>query len=689
MSPEQARGQPVDKRTDIWAYGCVLFEMCAHQPPFAGATVSDAVTAVVEREPAWDLLRAGTPPNLVRLLRRCLTKDPKLRLRDIGEARIALEQDSEIAIVTPRSAGSRVAVIAAILTAVTSFAIALAIFVWPRSGRFVSPSLTFAIPPPAGTDFSVHLARTFFALSTDGSQLAFIAEPGPGSTGRGRVWLRDDHGPARPLQGTDGATSVFWKPDSQSLAFFADGRLMRIDLRDGVVVKICDVNLRFSHGSWGDGGVILLGGLGTSIDAVSAGGGDTPIPILTADQIKGEARVHWPWFLPGGKRFLYTARLTTEDGEGELRIGDLEGEWRKVMNVSSNTQWVYPNVVVFVREGVLMGQRVDPDAARPLDDPFPIADRVEYFFTTSRGMFSASLTGSVAYHAGQDIGQLVWADKKGKQVGTISRPSDYETYSARLSPDDKALLAARRRPGLGSFDIWRIPARGNEERLTSNRGSEVNPVWIDQGRGMVFSGDSRGSVPHLFRKDLTTGKDDEVLPPGNQQNAMDVFPDGRVAYVERGAKHFSPFELSLNPGASPTPMLPGPLAVTQMRLSPDGRVMSFLGGAEEGRMYLYVSAVPLTSTPQLVTKDVLSPARWDRDGSRIYYLSGEDRMMTATVSTVPSLTVGEPEQLFKVPPNAALQDVARDGRFLLLVPQKRAGQHPITVRTGAIASTQR
>ena len=144
--------------------------------------------------------------------------------------------------------------------------------------------------------------------------------------------------------------------------------------------------------------------------------------------------MHWPWFLPDGKRFLYTARLNTDDGEGELRIGDLEGVWRKVMNVSSNTQWVEPDVVVFVREGVLMGQRWIVEAARPIGDPFPIADRVEYFFTTSRAMFSASRTGTVAYHSGQEIGQLVWADRNGNEGGTIGSPADYRAILCAVVP---------------------------------------------------------------------------------------------------------------------------------------------------------------------------------------------------------------------------------------------------------------
>ena len=268
------------------------------------------------------------------------------------------------------------------------------------------------------------------------------------------------------------------------------------------------------------------------------------------------------------------------------------------MSASSNTQWVDPDVVVFVREGVLMAQRVDVEAARPLAEPFPIADRVEYFFTTSRAMFSASRTGSVAYHSGHDIEQLVWADRNGNEVRTIGSPSGYERSSARLSPDDSALLAARRRVGLGTHDIWRMDlVRPTEEQLTSTRGSEVSPVWIDGGRAMLFARDSPGTLPHLFRKDLATGAEVEVLPAGNHQLAMDVFPGGRaVVYSERASGGFRLFQLPLARSASPTPLLPDQReGISNMRLSPDGRAMTFVAGSDERQMDVYVSTVPVTS----------------------------------------------------------------------------------------------
>jgi hypothetical protein len=305
-------------------------------------------------------------------------------------------------------------------------------------------------------------------------------------------------------------------------------------------------------------------------------------------------------------------------------------------------------------------------------------------------MFSASRTGTVAYHSGQEIGQLVWADRNGKEGGTIGTPSEYQPYSARLSPDDKALLVARRGAGLATFDLWqmKLGRPTTDQQLTFDRGSEVNPVWMPDGRAFIFSGDSGGSVPHLFRRDLASDKNHELLPAGKLQNAMDVFADGRVAYVERGLGGFRPFALA--PGAPPTPLLPGhALNTTHLRLSPDNSAMTFISGPDGGPMEVYVSTVPGPSMPQLVARDVSGPARWDRDENRIYYVGPDDWMMTATVSTVPLLTVGEPKQLFKLPRPARLQDVFRDGRFLLVEPLVRADQQPIVVWTGAIASTQR
>ena len=426
-------------------------------------------------------------------------------------------------------------------------------------------------------------------------------------------------------------------------------------------------------------------------------GGGTPREIVIADQSKGETRVHWPTFLPDGKRFLYTARLTNGDGElrlarlriddQELRVPQLDGSTQTVMPLSSNTQWIEPNIVLFVRESVLMAQRVDLEAPKTVGEPFSIANQVEYFFTTSRAMFSASHSGSIAYHAGGDLQQLVWVDRNGNESGTVGNPADYDN-STRLSHDGRVLLTARRQPGLGTFDIWRHNLiRGTDEQLTRGRGSELTPLLVDGERAIIFAGDSAGTVPHLFRKDLLTGVEKPILPPGSQQLVMDVLPGGRaVAYAERqNDGGFRIFQLPLTAGASPAPLLPPHVNALGMRVSPDGRALAFLGGRVP-RRDLYVAPLPMTSGPELVARNVSSPSRWSADGRQLYYVDSERSMMTISVRTSPSLTVGMPVKLFEFKRSASLAEVSHDGRFLLMVSLVRASQKPIVVDTAAISS---
>jgi Tol biopolymer transport system component len=685
MSPEQAAGLAVDKRTDIWAFGCVLFRMCAQQPPFTGTTVTDALEAVIAGEPDWDLLPASTPPYLVRILRRCLTKDPKLRLRDIGEARIALDLGDAADAAGPLTRAPRYLVVLAAMATTIALAASLAFIIYRPT-----PSMTavrFHEFPPEGALFDFHPAQNFLALSPDGSQLAFLASTESAaldSTGSSRIWLRAlTDREARPLQGTDGATSVFWSPSGGSLAFFADAKLKRFDLPAVPAVTLGDLpNAR--HGTWGVEDVILLGQSdGRAISAVQATGG-TPWPVLTANRAMGDVRVHWPWFLPDGKRFLFTARR--DDGEGELRIGQIDGSTRTVMRLSSNAQWVEPDVVVFAREGVLMAQRIDLNRAEPVGDAFSIADQVEYFFTTSRAMFSTSRTGAIAYHPGGDLMQLVWADWNGNESATGFQPADYDPGSSRLSRDGRTLLTARRQRGLGGYDIWRLDlVRNVEQQLTFGRGSEVTPVWVDDERAIIYAGDSAGSLPHLFRRDLVAGSEKQLLKPGSQQLVMDVLPGGgAIAYAERQVGGFKILQLPLMDAASPAPLLPPQFNAFGMRVSPDGRAIAFRVG-REGRD-LYVAPFPLTTEPILAGTQVWSAPRWSADSRQLYYVGRERRMMTVPVRTRPALSVELAHQLFELKRSASLLEVSRDGRFLLLVPQVRAAERPIIVDTAAISS---
>jgi Tol biopolymer transport system component len=285
-------------------------------------------------------------------------------------------------------------------------------------------------------------------------------------------------------------------------------------------------------------------------------------------------------------------------------------------------------------------------------------------------------------------GQLVWIDQRGNELGPVGSPGDYEYQSVRLSPRGDALLVARRQPGLGTLDIFRIDLiRQTEERLTTDRGVEVTPVWIDNGQAIVFAADRGGIVPYLFRKDLVSGVEQPLLPPGMQQLAMDVFPDQKaVAFLHRQAHGgFDIFRLALTADASPTPLVQSRLDKSDMRLSPDGKAMSF--SASDGtRMDLYLAPVPVTTPPVLAASDIGGVARWSADGRRVYYQGPGRVLMSLPIRTSPVLTVGTPQPLFEVrQPFAALFDVAPDGRFLFLVRQQRASQIPIAVTIDAVA----
>ncbi len=683
MSPEQARGHRVDKRTDIWAFGCVVFEMCAGRPAFAGDSLSGTLTAVLEREPDWARLRADTPPSLRRLLRRCLTKDPKQRLRDIGEARIALSgsHDAEPpdAVARPRPTAAMVAAAGALLAGAL-----LAVVLYARVAApdvAPAPSVRFAVPPPDGGTFVLHPARTFFALSPDGSRLAFVAV-----TDRPRVWLRAlaDIEP-RPVPGTEGATSVFWSPDGRSLAFFAEAKLKRVDLPGGAVVAICDVPVvGTAHGTWGAGGIILFGSSqGSTIFRVASSGG-SPSPLLTPDRANREVRAHWPSFLPDGRRFLYTAR--SEDGGGVLHLGSLDGGARALMPIASNAQWIEPDIVVFAREGVLMGQRVDPARAATIGEPWVIAEHVEYILTTSRAMFSVSRAGTIAYHAYRDLSQLVWADGSGNELESIGGVVDHQFQSTRLSADGLVLLTAPRQPGVGTSDVWRTDlVRKIEERLTDDRGADVTPILSEDGRTVFFAADRRGSVPSLFRRNLVTGVEEPLLPPGVQQLVMDVIPGGRgILYIQRSKQGtFDIFRLPLEPGASPEPVLESRHDKWDARVSPDGRAIAF-AGSDGPRTDLYVAPFPISSAPIVAAAGVRGPPRWSADSRRVHYLGADDMVMTVAVGTGPRLTVGTPQPQFRLKRPAMLADVSRDGRFLLLVRQVHAAEQPLTVATAAV-----
>jgi len=696
MSPEQARGQPVDKRTDIWAFGCVLYEVLTGRAAFRGPTMTDTLAAVLEREPDWRALPEATPTGVRRLLRRALQKDPALRLRDIGDAHLELLSVDGIESAPPSRAHGMAWTRARVLAvSAASMAVLAAVFLAGMSFRLRPVpaarlgTVRFTVPPPVGGTFgSVDLGSLFLALSPDGNQLAFVAT---GGTAQPRIWLRPVSAiDAQLLPGTEGATSLFWSPDGRSLAFFAGGKLKRLDLSNPTAVVICDVPTGVGvSGTWGADNHILFASIaGDAIYSV-ANAGATPVAIVKPDRSRGEARVQWPWFLPDGRRFLYLTRL--RDGGGQLMLAEQGRPSRLIRPAVSNVQWVDPQYLVFVHEGTLMGQRFDLSTERVVGEPFAIAASLNYSFSLARAVFTTSRVGTLAYHSqAWDVARLAWIDRSGTELESISTAGGYQ--NVRISPDGRVLLFERLHPGLGTFDLWTFDlARRVETRLTSDPTSEAFGVWLANSRAVIFAAD-RGGPPHLFRKDLRTEADEELLPAGRLQWPLDVWTQGNaLVYMEATVRGDSDvLMLPLTQPATPAPLLVTRFDEREARVAPDGRALAFTSN-ESGQYEVYVAPFPLTGMKKRVVTGGAVRPRWTRDGRELIYLA-DGKLFSVAVRTTPSLELGTPTALFPLKAGTTWSnfDVSRDGnRFIAVVPEIPAGRQPVTVVLNAIAETAR
>jgi eukaryotic-like serine/threonine-protein kinase len=689
MAPEQLEGRDADPRGDLFAFGAILYEMVTGQRAFAGKSQASVIAAILENEPApISTAQPLAPPALQRIVSKCLAKDPDARwqtARDLVDELTWIAQGLRNPDVSSHNApiGVRTfhwttmrAVVALALVAVIVVSVALGAYLLGRSSG--NPSVTpvrFSVSPPAGSRFWRSNDNTFLALSPDGSQLALILSAPGGAT---RIWLRPLSAfDARPVAGTEGATSVFWSPDGRSLAFFADGKLKRVDLRGNAILTVCAVDGSGFTGSWGSDGRILFAPVaGDSILRVPAAGG-TPGAEVRRNESRGERNVRWPLFLPDGRRFVYVARL--QDGSRELMLTEAGKVPRPILPVASNVEWIDPDSFVFTRrDGTLVAQRFDLSTGRIVGEPTPIAQSVDYLYGPGRAAFTVSRNGNVAYHS-QQTQRLVWIDRAGTELESVGPPAE-EYNRLRLSPDGAELMFGRLQAGTGGLDLWTFDLRRRvETRLTSDPGNEMSGVWLPDRRSVAFAADRGTPPPHVFRKDLVTGAEDEWVPAGRFQLVDDISPDGTtLVFSERtGSGTWNLSLLALAGSHTRRPLLPAPFNVMNARFSPDGRFVAF-DSDDSGRFEVYVSPFPTGAKVRVSAGGGGSP-RWRRDGRELFYLSSDGHLVAVPVRTRASLELGTPVSLFMAGEIAkrADFDVSPDGkRFIAVVP---GAETPIAV----------
>jgi len=541
MSPEQARGKAIDKRTDVWAFGVVFYEMLTGKELFGGDTVTDVLAAVVRSEPDWNQVPARVRP----LLRRCLEKDPKRRLRDIGDAMLLLEMTPEPSSGAP--AGKRLWILSAV-AALFFLAFAVLAIVHFREKRPAANALRYRLSLPDNVTFTQNGA---FALSPDATKLAFAAYAADGVP---RIWIRGlDSLEARPLEGSETDRNIYgliWSPDGRYIAYPQMGKLKRIPVAGGPAQIICDV-AGFAGGSWNRDDVILFaGGNNTAIMQVSAAGG-APSPVIAVPPGTTSA---FPWFLPDGRHFLY---LTSQGpGKRSVFVGDLARKpAEQSTNTLFNTDFSFAYVaswgqLVYLRDGTLLAQALDTSHMKLKGDPVPIAEQV----ATAAGavaQFSIAPNGSLIYRTstGGNL-QLTWLNREGQTVGTPGEPGFYGVV--KVAPDGTKCATYRPDPQ-GNLDIWVVDlVHGSSNRLTFNSASNTQPVWSPDSSQIAWQS-NRGGHFGIYRKAANGSGTDELLyqfSEPRQLSLTDWSHDGRYLIYNYGGDVWALPLDSRQPGAS-------------------------------------------------------------------------------------------------------------------------------------------
>ena len=684
MAPEQARGAAVDKRADIWAFGVVLFEMLTGRACFAGETVTDVLAAVVKTEPDWAALPAGTPWRVRDLLRRCLAKDRRQRLRDIGDARIEIEEvitspiptspDTKATLTTLRGHSLTLGIAVLMVGAV-----ALSLIVWKMKFTTLpshGPVMRFAVtlPPPerlAGTDFPS------VALSPTGAHLAYVASRG----GSSQVFLqRMDSLQAEPIPGTEQALGPFFSPDGQWLGFFAAGKLMKVSVNGGSPVFVCSAPIGFGA-VWGPDDTITFAPTGDSgLMRVSAVGG-TPSPVTKLDSQKGEFSHRWPDLLPDGKTVLFTIGTLGSWDDAQIVTQSLEtGERQTLITGGTFPHYVPTGHVIYARAGRLMAVPFDLGQRKVTGPPFVVLSRV-WESLDGAAQLSVSPLGHLVYAPGglpSSEHMLVWVNRTGG-IEPLAAPS--RAYSdPRLSADGRRLAVTITDT---SENIWVYDiATGTFTQLTFE-GNNSMPVWTPDGARIAFASNRTGPL-NLFWKRTDGGGTDERLTTSPQPDAAHSWsPDGhRLVFVEQSPTTGRDiWMLSTDGDLRPRPVMQSPFNEAGPALSPDGRWLAYVSD-ESGRNEIYVTPFPSVLGKWQVSTEGGTEPLWNRDGSEIFYRIG-NQVMTARTTTTPSFKTNTPQLLFegaydKGKASRPAYDVTADGQRFLMV--KTGDNEPAATR---------
>ena len=683
MAPEQARGKHVDRRADIWAFGCVLYEMLSGHKVYSGETTSDILAGVIRAEPDWTAMPAALPRRIGELVRRCLQKDPKQRLRDIGEARIAIEaamageaEPGATAANVPQTK-KRGALPWAIAGVAVIAAIVLAVLYWNGRGtehaQIVRSSLV--LEDPLSGVFSANPGSPV-AISRDGARLVYagaVAGKAP------QLFLRPmDQQTTVAIPATDDAIQPFFSPDGQWVGFFSNGKMRKVPLSGGPATVLCDAPI--SHGgTWAsDGTIIYAPNLGSGLMRISAAGG-TPQKLTTPDLKVHELSHRWPQLLPGNKAVLFTIQVATQSTYDEARIAVLSletGKWHTLVDGGSYARYVAPATIVYAHAGTLMAVPFDLAKLEATGQPAPAQEGVLSTPSTSGSVeYDVSDAGTLVYVPGTarpPAMSLAWVDRQGKSKELPVTPNGYA--SPRISPNGK-LLAVQILAG-GPEELWIYDfARSTLMRLTFSIGTSF-PVWMPDSQRLIY----RTRVPSFsLRRKAADGSGEEETLLGSDfedpgASPLTISPDGKTLLLgtigSSGAIGLR--ALALDGSRKLETYLDAGYNESQADFSPDGRWVAYASN-ETGRQEVYVQPYPGRGGKWMISSGGGQAPRWSRTGREIFFRNDE-AFMTVPVETQPTFKAGTPRALFRdaIYMGQRDYDVAPDGEHFLMIKRKEA-----------------
>ena len=656
MSPEQAKGRHVDQRSDIWAFGCVLYEMLAGRRAFPGDDVTDTLAAVVLRDPDWNALPATTPASVRRLLNRCLRKDPKRRLHHIADARHELEESTAepVAAVAP-SATARHPHRRLALEIVGAFVlVAAAVWLTMRArGDVASTGLVrFSVAPPATVEV-VEQGNPVAQLSPDGQRLVLTYNV----NGQGQLFTRRlDEDVAKPLPGAEG-WGPFFSPDGKWIAYHTQRSLKKVSVDGGATVTIAEN--AFPGGAWtSDDAIIYTPNYASGLWRISSSGG-TPTKLTEPNAKDGELGHFWPHMLPDGKHLLFTSFRTPAE-QSRIEVYSLESGTRTVViDGGFSGQYVSSGHLLFARSTTVMAVRFDPERLTTIGQPVPVIAGVAVTLPNGLAQFSVSTNGTLAYMTQAALAsprRLVWLDRSGKTspIGDARRRFE----DPRISPDgDLVALTIREE---NDADVWTYDlARGTFSRVTSSPTTQFHAVWTPDSRRLYFVFEEPVFHVYSHSVDGSATAPTRVLDGPYDMVPQSVSPDGeRLVYQRNDPKtQGGIWSLALK-GESTSRVIVDTAADESLGVvSPDGRWLAY-SSDETGRGEIYVQAFPDGGKRTQVSLNGGSEARWSRDSRQLYFREVQKMM----VASLDGGTFGRPAMLFEAP--LIDYDVAPDGRFL-------------------------